>query len=90
MCFEDELFIAQELQKIPTEELMSQKNVLKEILDAIFISHGDCGEYEVSNATQPQLDKFARWLMDKNKVLFCGTPSVMTSVAEFISEKYEE
>ena len=90
MDFEDEVSIAQELQKIPVEELVMHKDLLVEILDALNLSHGDSGVYEVTEITQPELDKFAEWLMEKNKQVFSGCSSEMTGLAELISDKFDD
>ena len=90
MDFEDELSIAPALQKIPVEELVMHKDLLVEILDALNLSHGDSGVYEVTEITQPELDKFAEWLILMNRQVFCGCRSEMTGLAELISDKFDD
>ena len=90
MDFEDELSIAQELQKIPVDDLLMHKDILIEILDALDISHGDWGIYKVNETTQPELDNFAEWLMEMNKQVFSGCSSIMTGLAKFISDKFDD
>jgi len=77
-----EMRVIQELQKIPTDELVFKKKILIEIVDRIFESHLE--NYGFDEIDQVRLVQFAKWLRRQNETVFGGAESEMTSLADFV------